>query len=68
MDVFSSFFSSQSSLRNRWSYDSLKNLGQISPAVQTHLTGKRIVKPPKMTKEMDADRVISTWPPINTRR
>ncbi|KAB8879436.1 hypothetical protein FH972_026791 [Carpinus fangiana] len=37
MDAFSSFFSSQSSSRNRWSYDSLKNLGQISPAVEIHL-------------------------------
>jgi FtsH-binding integral membrane protein len=37
MDAFSSFFGSQSSSRNRWSYDSLKNFGHISPAVQTHL-------------------------------
>jgi hypothetical protein len=37
MDALSSFFGSQSSSRNRWSYDSLKNLGQISPAIQTHL-------------------------------
>ncbi|KAE8008714.1 hypothetical protein FH972_005203 [Carpinus fangiana] len=40
MDALSSFFGSQSSSRNRWSYDSLKNLGQISPAVQTHLKQK----------------------------
>ncbi|XP_057775598.1 bax inhibitor 1-like isoform X2 [Salvia miltiorrhiza] len=37
MDSFSSFFDSQSSSRNRWSYDSLKNFRQISPVVQTHL-------------------------------
>ncbi|THG21656.1 hypothetical protein TEA_000285 [Camellia sinensis var. sinensis] len=37
MDAFSSFFESQSSSRNSWSYDSLKNLRQISPVVQTHL-------------------------------
>ena len=37
MDALSSFFGSQSASRNRWSYDSLKNLGQISPVVQTHL-------------------------------
>ncbi|XP_039056980.1 bax inhibitor 1-like [Hibiscus syriacus] len=35
MDAFSSFFESQS--RSRWSYDTLKNFRQISPAVQTHL-------------------------------
>ncbi|KAL6979789.1 Bax inhibitor 1 [Sarracenia purpurea var. burkii] len=37
MDAFSSFFESQSSSRNSWSYDSLKNFRQISPIVQTHL-------------------------------
>ncbi|KAJ7952582.1 bax inhibitor 1-like [Quillaja saponaria] len=37
MDAFSSFFDSQSSSRNQWSYDSLKNFRQISPLVQTHL-------------------------------
>ncbi|XP_047983464.1 bax inhibitor 1-like [Salvia hispanica] len=37
MDSFSSFVDSQSSSRNRWSYDSLKNFRQISPVVQTHL-------------------------------
>ncbi|KAL5551354.1 hypothetical protein UlMin_001530 [Ulmus minor] len=37
MDAFTSFFDSQSSSRNRWSYDSLKNFRQISPIVQTHL-------------------------------
>ncbi|XP_040989959.1 bax inhibitor 1-like isoform X1 [Juglans microcarpa x Juglans regia] len=37
MDAFSSFFGSQSSSRSRWSYDSLKSFGQISPVVQTHL-------------------------------
>jgi hypothetical protein len=31
------------SSRNRWSYDSLKNLGQISPAVQIHLKQVLIV-------------------------
>ncbi|KAK9144638.1 hypothetical protein Sjap_004541 [Stephania japonica] len=35
MDSFSSFFDSSS--RGGWSYESLKNLRQISPAVQTHL-------------------------------
>ncbi|OWM88333.1 bax inhibitor 1 [Punica granatum] len=35
MDSFASFF--QSSGRNSWSYDSLKNFRQISPVVQTHL-------------------------------
>jgi hypothetical protein len=43
MDAFSSFFGSQSSSRNRWSYDSLKNLGQISPAVEIHLKQVLIV-------------------------
>ncbi|KAB5564148.1 hypothetical protein DKX38_004202 [Salix brachista] len=37
MDAFASFFDPESSSRNRWSYDSLKNFRQISPAVQTHL-------------------------------
>ncbi|XP_073283574.1 bax inhibitor 1-like [Primulina huaijiensis] len=37
MDSFASFFDSQSSSRNRWSYDSLKNFRQISPVVQNHL-------------------------------
>ncbi|KAL6503217.1 Bax inhibitor 1 [Orobanche hederae] len=37
MDSFSSFFDSQFSSRNRWSYESLKNFRQISPVVQTHL-------------------------------
>ncbi|KAB5573986.1 hypothetical protein DKX38_001180 [Salix brachista] len=37
MDAFASFFDSQSASRNRWSYDSLKNLRQISPLVQNHL-------------------------------
>ncbi|GFP96487.1 bax inhibitor 1 [Phtheirospermum japonicum] len=37
MDFFTSFFDSQTSSRNRWSYDSLKNFRQISPVVQTHL-------------------------------
>ncbi|KAL7111322.1 hypothetical protein ACP275_05G080500 [Erythranthe tilingii] len=37
MDTFTSFFDSQSSFGNRWNYDSLKNLRQISPAVQSHL-------------------------------
>uniref|UniRef100_A0A2P2JEL5 Uncharacterized protein MANES_02G044200 n=1 Tax=Rhizophora mucronata TaxID=61149 RepID=A0A2P2JEL5_RHIMU len=37
MDAFASFFDSQSSPRNCWNYDSLKNLRQISPVVQTHL-------------------------------
>ncbi|KAL4029449.1 hypothetical protein IC575_007660 [Cucumis melo] len=37
MDAFSSFFDSQSGSRTRWSYDSLKNFRQISPAVQSHL-------------------------------
>ncbi|XP_050229805.1 bax inhibitor 1-like [Mercurialis annua] len=37
MDAFASFFDSQSSSRNQWSYDSLKNFRQISPLVQTHL-------------------------------
>ncbi|KAL3645569.1 Bax inhibitor 1 [Castilleja foliolosa] len=37
MDSFTSFFDSQTSSRNRWSYDSLKNFRQISPVVQTHL-------------------------------
>ncbi|XP_009128942.1 bax inhibitor 1 [Brassica rapa] len=36
MDSFSSFFDSQPGSRS-WSYDSLKNLRQISPAVQNHL-------------------------------
>ncbi|KAL8533152.1 hypothetical protein ACS0TY_009413 [Phlomoides rotata] len=37
MDSFTSFFDPQSASRSRWSYDSLKNLRQISPVVQTHL-------------------------------
>ncbi|XP_051119368.1 bax inhibitor 1-like [Andrographis paniculata] len=37
MDSFASFFDSQSASRSRWSYDSLKNLRQISPVVQNHL-------------------------------
>ncbi|KAK6122563.1 hypothetical protein DH2020_043694 [Rehmannia glutinosa] len=37
MDSFTSFFDSQSTSRNSWSYDSLKNFRQISPVVQTHL-------------------------------
>lgn len=37
MDAFSTFFDSQSSSRNGWTYDSLKNFRQISPIVQTHL-------------------------------
>ncbi|KAA8522171.1 hypothetical protein F0562_012844 [Nyssa sinensis] len=37
MESFSSFFESQSSSGNSWSYDSLKNFRQISPIVQTHL-------------------------------
>ncbi|KAB1216018.1 Bax inhibitor 1 [Morella rubra] len=37
MDAFSSFFGSQSSSRNRWSYDSLKSFSHISPVVQAHL-------------------------------
>ncbi|KAL1830021.1 hypothetical protein DCAR_0209422 [Daucus carota subsp. sativus] len=37
MDAFGSFFESQSSSRNSWSYDSLKNFRQISPTVQNHL-------------------------------
>lgn len=37
MESFASFFDSQSSSRNRWSYASLKNFRQISPVVQTHL-------------------------------
>ncbi|CAH2046100.1 unnamed protein product [Thlaspi arvense] len=36
MDAFSSFFDSQPGGRS-WSYDSLKNFRQISPAVQNHL-------------------------------
>ncbi|KAJ0242660.1 Bax inhibitor 1 [Hirschfeldia incana] len=36
MDSFSSFFDSQPGSRS-WRYDSLKNLRQISPAVQNHL-------------------------------
>ncbi|KAG7532385.1 Bax inhibitor 1-related [Arabidopsis thaliana x Arabidopsis arenosa] len=36
MDAFSSFFDSQPGSRS-WSYDSLKNFRQISPAVQNHL-------------------------------
>ncbi|XP_010439982.1 PREDICTED: bax inhibitor 1 [Camelina sativa] len=36
MESFSSFFDPQN--RRSWSYDSLKNLRQISPAVQNHLT------------------------------
>lgn len=35
MDAFA--FDSQSSSRNHWTYDSLKNFRQISPVVQTHL-------------------------------
>ncbi|KAG7542484.1 Bax inhibitor 1-related [Arabidopsis thaliana x Arabidopsis arenosa] len=35
MEAFSSFFDSQN--RRSWSYDSLKNFRQISPAVQNHL-------------------------------
>ncbi|KAL0326620.1 UNVERIFIED_CONTAM: Bax inhibitor 1 [Sesamum angustifolium] len=41
MDSFTSFFDAQSSSRNRWSYDSLKNFRQISPVVQTHLKQKK---------------------------
>ncbi|XP_057479070.1 bax inhibitor 1-like [Actinidia eriantha] len=37
MDSFTSFFESQSSSRNSWTYDSLKNFRQISPIVQIHL-------------------------------
>lgn len=37
MDAFTSFFDSQSSSRNRWTYESLKNFRQISPVVQNHL-------------------------------
>lgn len=40
MDAFSSFFQSQSAYgtsSSSWSYDSLKNLRQISPVVQSHL-------------------------------
>ncbi|KAI4315202.1 hypothetical protein L6164_028036 [Bauhinia variegata] len=37
MDAFTSFFDSQSSSRNRWGYDTLKNFRQISPVVQNHL-------------------------------
>ncbi|CAL5197929.1 unnamed protein product [Lathyrus oleraceus] len=37
MDAFTSFFDSQSSSRNRWNYDSLKNFRQISPVVQNHI-------------------------------
>uniref|UniRef100_A0A1J3EZ80 Bax inhibitor 1 n=1 Tax=Noccaea caerulescens TaxID=107243 RepID=A0A1J3EZ80_NOCCA len=36
MDAFSSFFDSQPGSKS-WSYDSLKNFRQISPAVQNHL-------------------------------
>ncbi|KAJ9707015.1 hypothetical protein PVL29_002134 [Vitis rotundifolia] len=37
MEAFSAFFDSQSNSRSGWTYDSLKNFRQISPAVQTHL-------------------------------
>ncbi|KAM6548303.1 hypothetical protein CsatB_019979 [Cannabis sativa] len=37
MDAFTSFFDSQAGSRNWWSYDLLKNLGHISPHVQSHL-------------------------------
>ncbi|KAL9671014.1 hypothetical protein QQ045_008577 [Rhodiola kirilowii] len=37
MDGFTSFFQSQSSSRNAWSFDALKNFHQISPFVQNHL-------------------------------
>ncbi|GMH29778.1 hypothetical protein Nepgr_031621 [Nepenthes gracilis] len=37
MDSFSSYFQSQSAYGNSWNYDSLKNLRQISPTVQSHL-------------------------------
>ncbi|XP_054808295.1 bax inhibitor 1-like [Prosopis cineraria] len=35
MDAFTSFFDSSS--RNRWNYDTLKNFRQISPVVQSHI-------------------------------
>lgn len=37
MDSFTSFSNSQSSSRNRWNYDTLKDLRQISPVVQNHI-------------------------------
>lgn len=37
MEAFSSFFESKPGSRNQWSYDSLGNFHQISPAVQSHL-------------------------------
>ncbi|KAI5328053.1 hypothetical protein PRUPE_5G058500 [Prunus persica] len=37
MDAFTSFFDSQTSSRNRWNFESLKNFRQISPVVQNHL-------------------------------
>ncbi|XP_057477814.1 pre-mRNA-splicing factor cwc-26-like [Actinidia eriantha] len=41
MDAFTSFFESQSSSRNSWTYDSLKNFRQISPIVQSHLKQRK---------------------------
>lgn len=43
MDAFGSFF--QSSNRKGWSYDSLNNFRQISPAVQSHLKRVRFSLP-----------------------
>ncbi|KAK1273441.1 Bax inhibitor 1 [Acorus gramineus] len=37
MESFTSFFEAQSSSRGGWTYESLKNFRQISPAVQSHL-------------------------------
>ncbi|PQM40819.1 bax inhibitor 1 [Prunus yedoensis var. nudiflora] len=37
MDAFTSFLDSQTSSRNRWNFESLKNFRQISPVVQNHL-------------------------------
>ncbi|KAL5973830.1 Bax inhibitor 1 [Asimina triloba] len=37
MESFSSFFQAQSAAAGSWSYESLKNFRQISPAVQNHL-------------------------------
>ncbi|GAB4834636.1 Bax inhibitor 1 [Ancistrocladus abbreviatus] len=37
MEAFSSYFQSQSGYGTSWNYDSLKNLRQISPVVQSHL-------------------------------
>ncbi|KAI9087061.1 hypothetical protein K1719_031022 [Acacia pycnantha] len=37
MDAFTSFFDSQSSSRNRWNYNTLKNFREISPVVQNHI-------------------------------